>query len=86
VAAEGNGLVARLKRIGEDIWIAEGGCVSFYGFPYPTRAALVRLGCGGLWFWSPIAFDPELQSEIDALGPLRHLVSPNKIHHLFLKD
>lgn len=78
--------MARLERIGEDIWLADGGCVSFYGFPYPTRAILIRLRSGELWFWSPIAWDRNLAAEIDALGPLRHLVSPNKLHHLFLAD
>jgi len=78
--------VARLQQVGEEIWIAEGDCVSFYGFPYPTRAVLIRLASGDLWLWSPIAFEPDLRAEVDALGTLRHLVSPNKIHHLFLKD
>ena len=76
----------RLQQIGTDIWIAEGDCVSFYGFPYPTRSVVVRLASGEIWLWSPIAYDPELAREIDRLGAVRHLVSPNKIHHLFLQD
>lgn len=78
--------VKRLKPIGPDIWLAEGDCVSFYGFAYPTRSVVVRLGSGDLWFWSPIDFDPLLKAELDGLGPVRHLVSPNKIHHLFLGE
>lgn len=78
--------MARLRAIDEGIWLADGDCVSFYGFPYPTRSVVVRLASGDLWFWSPIAFDPALKAELDALGPVRHLVSPNKIHHLFLGD
>lgn len=27
---------------------------------------------------------PELRAEIDALGPVRYVVSPKKLHHLFL--
>ena len=73
-----------LKKIADEIWIADGPTVSFYGFPYPTRMALVRLANGDLWVWSPVDLDAELRSEVDALGPVRHLVSPNKIHHLFL--
>jgi hypothetical protein len=46
--------------------------------------AVVRLSSGALWVWSPIALTPGLKSEIDALGPVVHLVSPNKLHHLFL--
>jgi len=60
--------------------------VSFYGFPYPTRMAVIRLSDGGLFVWSPVALAPALEREIDALGPVRHLVSPNRLHHLFLGE
>ncbi|WP_199911758.1 DUF4336 domain-containing protein [Dongshaea marina] len=60
--------------------------MSFYGFPYPTRMAIVRLADGGLWVWSPVALTDELACAVEALGPVNHIVSPNKIHHLFLKE
>jgi hypothetical protein len=73
-----------LEPLGPELWIAEGGIVSFFGFDYPTRMAVVRLEDGGLWLWSPIEPTPELMDEVRALGPVRHLVSPNKLHYLFL--
>jgi hypothetical protein len=48
--------------------------------------AVVRLGDGGLWIWTPIALDEALSEAVDALGPVRHLVAPNKLHHLFLGE
>ncbi len=78
------GGVPRLERIDDGIWIAEGPTVSFYSFPYSTRMTLVRLSGGDLWACSPIELDDDLEREVRDLGPLRHLVSPNKIHHLFL--
>ena len=75
-----------LQKIGEEIWIADGPTVSFYGFPYPTRMAVVRLGGGDLWVWSPVGLSDELAADVEALGAVRHLVSPNKIHHLFLGE
>ena len=74
------------EEIGKDIWLVEGALVSFYGFPYPTRAVIVRLGNGDLWIWSPIKLTPALIDAVDGLGPVAHLVSPNKIHHLYLQD
>lgn len=74
----------KLLALGPDIWLAEGPVVSFYGFAYPTRMVLIRLAGGSLFVWSPIALTAELQAEVDALGPVAHLVSPNAIHHLFL--
>ena len=73
-----------LDLLGSDLWVAEGGNVSFFGFAYPTRMAVVRLTSGDLWVWSPITLDTALEAEVRALGPVRHLVSPNKLHHLFL--
>jgi len=73
-----------LNEIERDIWIADGASVAFFGFPYPTRMIVVRLADGSLWVCSPIALSPPLAEAVNALGPVRHLVSPNKIHHLFL--
>lgn len=72
--------------VADDIWILEGGNVSFHGFPYPTRCVIVRLPSGGLWVWSPIRLDEDLRQAVNTLGTPRHLVSPNKIHHLFLQQ
>ncbi len=73
-----------LEAFGPSLYVAEGPTVSFLGFPYPTRMALARLGDGSTWVWSPVALSSELAGEVEAIGPVRHVVSPNKIHHLFL--
>jgi hypothetical protein len=75
-----------LEEFGPSLYVADGPTVSFFGFPYPTRMAVVRLADGSAWVWSPIALTPELERAVDAIGPVRHVVSPNKIHHLFLKE
>jgi hypothetical protein len=75
-----------LVSFGPGIWVAEGPVVPFYGFAYPTRMAVIALAGGGLFVWSPIALDDALRREVDALGAVAHLVSPNSIHHLFLGE
>lgn len=74
-----------LKPVGEDIWIADGPIVrmAMYGtsIPFPTRMTVVRLTNGELWCHSPIELTEPLKAQIDALGPVRYLVSPNKIHY-----
>ena len=75
-----------LEEFGASLYLADGPIVPFFGFPYPTRMAIAQLSEGGLWVWSPIELSPELDRAVDALGPVRHIVSPNKIHHLFLKE
>jgi hypothetical protein len=73
-----------LESLGSNLWVGDGGIVSFFGFDYPTRLVVVRLENGGLWIWSPVELTPELEEQVRALGPVRHLVSPNKLHYLFL--
>lgn len=43
-----------LEPVTDRIWVVDGPEVNFYGFPYPTRMALVHLASGDLWVWSPI--------------------------------
>jgi hypothetical protein len=73
-----------LEPLALNLWFADGGTVSFNGFDYPTRMVVVRLADGGLWLWSPIEKSAALDDEVRALGPVRHIVSPNKLHYLFL--
>ena len=75
-----------LRQFGPAIWIADGPPVSFLGFPYPTRIAVMKLIEGGLFVWSPIMLSAALKLELDALGPVRFVVSPSRLHHLFIAD
>lgn len=75
-----------LEQFGPSLYVADGPTVSFFGFPYPTRMAVARLTDGSAWVWSPVALTLELERAVDSIGPVRHIVSPNKIHHLFLKE
>ena len=75
-----------LEEFGPSIYSADGPAVSFFGFPYPTRMAVARLSDGSVWMWSPIALTTELAEEVEAIGPVRYIVTPNKLHHLFLQQ
>ncbi|WP_109077993.1 DUF4336 domain-containing protein [Aggregatibacter kilianii] len=75
-----------LKPVAENIWIADGDIIHMrfplgIQIPFSTRMTIVRLRDGGLWCHSPITPMPSLLAEINALGEVRHLVSPNKIHY-----
>lgn len=72
-----------LRPWSEDVWFAEAP-LRFFGMPFGTRMTLVRLADGDLFVHSPIALDGRLLQEVASLGPVRHLVSPNKLHHLYL--
>ena len=73
-----------LKDFGPSLYVADGPTVSFYGIPYPTRMAVARLSDGSAWVWSPVALTDDLVSFMNTFESVRYIVSPNKIHHLFL--
>ena len=74
-----------LKPVADNIWIADGGIIHMdmvvAKVPFSTRMTIVRLSDGSLWCHSPIAPDEQLLRQIDSLGEVRHLVSPNYIHY-----
>jgi hypothetical protein len=74
-----------LKPVAPGLWLVDGPIVRMAALggsaPFTTRMTVARLADGGLWCHSPIAPDPALFAAIDALGPVRHLVSPNKLHY-----
>lgn len=79
-----------LKPLADDVWIADGPVIRmrwlWTSIPFPTRMTVVRLSDGGLWIHSPTELTPSLKAEIDALGPVRFLVAPNKIHYWWVRD
>lgn len=75
-----------MKSLGNNIWYVDGDSVPFYTLPYTTRMVIVRLADNSLWIHSPIKLTQDLVNQVDALGQVRFLIAPNKLHHLFLKD
>jgi hypothetical protein len=77
--------LSTLKPLSDDIWWVDGPVIKMsvgpVSMPLPTRMVIIRLHAGGLWLWSPTAPTPELFAEIDALGRVEHLVSPNRFHY-----
>lgn len=74
-----------LKPVAENIWIVDGPVIHMQMYrlqvPFTTRMTVVRLDNEDLFLHSPTKLHPALQEEIEALGTIKHLVSPNKIHY-----
>jgi uncharacterized protein DUF4336 len=70
-----------LRQLAENLWVAERP-QTFYGLPVGTRMTVVRLAGDRLLLHSPVALDPGLRAELDALGRVAFAVAPNRVHHL----
>ncbi|PKQ04317.1 MAG: DUF4336 domain-containing protein [Alphaproteobacteria bacterium HGW-Alphaproteobacteria-12] len=82
--------IGTLKPLARDIWIVDGPVIGMkwlgLRLPFPTRMTIVRLADGGLWVHSPVAITQALKAEVDALGPVRFIVAPNKIHYWWVGE
>ena len=72
-----------MRELDEGLWVQERP-LGLLGVPIGARMTVVRLADGGLFLHSPVALDDDLRKDLDALGPVRCVVAPNKFHHLFI--
>jgi hypothetical protein len=70
-----------LTALGPGLWTVERP-QRFYGLEVGTRMNVARLADGSLLLHSPVSLDAALRRELDALGPVRFAVAPNRVHHL----
>ena len=56
------------------------------GLPLGRQLVVVRLPNGSLWIHSPIPWSAALRAEVDALGPVLHVVGPNRLHDECLRE
>jgi hypothetical protein len=72
-----------LQSLDTNLWTAQRP-FRMLGMQIGVRMTVIRLASGGLVLINPIALDPELRAELDALGPVQAVIAPNSMHHLFL--
>ncbi len=74
-----------LTPVAPEVWLARHP-LTYFGFRVTTAMTLVRLPSGGLWVHSPNPLHDALKAEVDALGPVEHIVVPNRMHHLYAQE
>ena len=74
-----------MQQLDSDLWVTEAP-LRFFGLEVGARMTVVRLPGPKLWLHSPVAATEELVDEVRALGPVAHVVAPNRFHHLFVGD
>lgn len=77
--------IMSLHKIEKGIWVLDGDPISFLTFPYEIRSTVIDLGGGELLLHSPVQISTA--SQLKALpGQVKYIVSPNKLHSLFLEE
>lgn len=74
-----------IKVLQDGLWVVEQS-FALYRAELGIRMTIVRLDNGDLWLHSPVRFGENLAAHIAELGPVKHIVSPSKMHRLFVLD
>ena len=74
-----------LQKITDQIWTAAIP-LKMLGLRVGTRMTVVKLSNNTVLLHSPIPITDELRRELDALGPVSHIICPNLYHHLYAKE
>lgn len=72
--------MSTLESFGERIWICDGPRIRMMTIPFSTRMTVVELESGELWIHSPVDPAQDAREAVRALGAVRYIVAPNKIH------
>ena len=74
-----------LTRLDDDVWAAARPLKLVVG-DVGCRMTVLRSPDGDLFLHSPVPLDPATRAALDALGRVRWIVGPSKVHHLYLGD
>ncbi len=77
--------LAPLVQLAENLWVVDRP-QAFYGLQVGSRMTVIRLPGDRLLLHSPVALDPELRRQLDAVGRVTFAVAPNRVHHLNAGD
>lgn len=81
-----HGFTPPARQLADGLWLLQRKIRVPPGIEIPTHTTVVRLQNGALLVHSPFRLDPTTKRELDALGPVAHLVAPNSFHYLFLAE
>jgi len=74
-----------LTKISNNIWNLDGDPISFLTFPYEIRSTVVEVREGEYLVHSPVQVEKSKYLQ-NLPGKIKYIVSPNKLHSLFLDD
>jgi len=72
-----------LRRIADGLWVAERPLRVLPGLDVGTRMTVVHLPDGSVVLHSPVEADEATRKAVEAIGPVRAIACPNKVHHRF---
>ncbi len=74
-----------LRQLDSSLWVDE---VSFslFGVNFGNRMTCIQLSDNSFWIHSPTKFKQTTYEKIKAKGKIKYLITPNRVHNLFVMD
>ena len=72
-----------LRQIDNNLWVIEQP-QRFMGLEVGTRMTVIRLQDNSLILISPLKITSDIEEELDKLGEVKYIISPNLFHYLYL--
>lgn len=76
--------VIKARQVTDGIWIFSRPFTRFHVLPLGGRSVAVRLSNGNVWVLASTPPTEETKQQIDSLGTVAYICSPNLDHHWFL--
>ena len=77
-------------KVDNNIWIVNGSitkmAVGPIKVPFTTRMTIIKLNNEDLFLHSPIEPTEKLIEQVNSIGKVKHLISPNKIHYAHIQS
>jgi len=73
-----------IEEVAPDVWRVPGRDLRMPGgVKMPIASTVFRVSPRDLVVYSPVRIDDDTAAAIDALGTVRHIVAPNRLHHMY---
>ena len=79
------GTMDPLTALAPNLWVATRPLPLIVG-DIGTRMTVIRLVDGSLFLHSPVKLDAETRAALDAIGPVRAVVAPSRVHHFYVGE
>jgi hypothetical protein len=74
-----------LVEVADGVWTVPAP-LRFFGVQINTRMSVCKLADGGIVLIGPVSHSEALAASVDAVGPVRAIIAPNLLHHLYVGE
>ncbi|KAM5541758.1 hypothetical protein V8D89_004487 [Ganoderma adspersum] len=75
-----------IREVAKDVWTFSCPFSRFNLFPVGARSTAIKLSNGDVWVLASSPMDDKVKQKLNELGPVKWIVGPDAVHHLFLGE